>query len=152
VQSEAKEETSIDLTNDGEEQVYAGGSNKGDDGNKPGSGEGGSVANGKANDGPIESRLLVKVNLKVAAEKEEEILYHNLIVTTEKNIARAELELLVSGDNEKDDGLEIYTTDKGHVQGNKLKGIKLLAGKNQIKIRFSDNLKHSIKIKAYELQ
>jgi hypothetical protein len=38
------------------------------------------------------------------------------------------------------------------MQGNKLKGVALSTGRNQIKIRFADNLKHSIKIKAYEVQ
>ena len=97
----------------------------------------------------VEKQLMYKSHI---LNKENNNLYHNLIVNTEKDIARAELELLVSGDNDKDDGIEIYSTNNGTVQGNKLKGIALSTGKNQIKIRFADNLKHSIKIKAYELQ
>lgn len=62
------------------------------------------------------------------------------------------MELLVGGDNDKDDGIEIASTDNGIIQGNKLIGVSLSAGKNQIAIRFEDNLKHSIKLKAYEIQ
>lgn len=151
-QSEVKEETGVEITEDGEDNFTVGGDNEGGGGDEPGNDDGETPEPGEQGNEQKHNRVLVKVKLKVAAQKENNILYHNLIVNTEKDIARAELELLVSGDNDKDDGIEIYSTDNGIVQGNKLKGIALSTGKNQIKIRFADNLKHSIKIKAYELQ
>ncbi len=151
-QSEVKEESDIEGKDDGKETVTVGGDNEGGGGDEPGTDDGNTVGTGEQGDEPKDSRVLVKVKLKVAAQKEQNILYHNLIVNAEKDIAKAELELLVSGDNDKDDGIEISFTDNGTVQGNKLKGVALSAGKNEIKIRFADNLKHSIKIKAYELQ
>lgn len=151
-QSEVKEETGVEITEDGEENFTVGGDNEGGGGDEPGNDDGETPETGEQGNEQKDNRVLVKVKLKVAAQKENNNLYHNLIVNTEKDIARAELELLVSGDNDKDDGIEIYSTDNGTVQGNKLKGIALSTGKNQIKIRFADNLKHSIKIKAYELQ
>jgi hypothetical protein len=151
-QSEVKEETGVDVNEDGEESMTVGGDNEGGGGDEPGNDDGETPETGEQGNEQKDNRVLVKVKLKVAAQKENDILYHNLIVNTEKDIARAELEILVSGDNDKDDGIEIISTDNGTVQGNKLKGIALSTGKNQIKIRFADNLKHSIKIKAYELQ
>jgi hypothetical protein len=151
-QSKVKEETGVDVSEDGEETMTGGGDNEGGGGDEPGHYDGETPETGEQGHEQKDNLVLVKVKLKVAAQKENDILYHNLIVNTEKDIARAELELLVSGDNDKEDGIEIYSTDNGTVQGNKLKGIALSTGKNQIKIRFADNLKHSIKIKAYELQ
>jgi hypothetical protein len=151
-QSEVKEETGVEIIDDGEETFTIGGDNEGGGGDEPGNDDGETPETGEQGNEQKDNRILVKVKLKVAAQKEKDILYHNLIINTEKDITRAELELLVSGDNDKDDGIEIYSTDSGTIQGNKLKGIVLSTGKNQIKIRFADNLKHSIKIKAYELQ
>lgn len=151
-QSEVKEETGVEITEGGEETITVGGDNESGGGNKPGDDNGETSETCEQGNEQKDNRVLVKVKLKVAAQRENDILYHNLIVNTEKDIARAELELLVSGDNDKDDSIEIYSTDNGTVQGNKLNGIALSTGKNQIKIRFADNLKHSIKIKTYELQ
>lgn len=151
-QSEVKDEQDVDVTDDGEQKVTVGGDNKGGGGDEPGNDDGETGVTGTPTEEPRDTRVLVKVKLKVAAQKEQDILYHNLIVSAENDIANAELELLVSGDNDKEDGVAITSTDNGTVQGNKLKGVALSAGKNQIKIRFADNLKHSVKIKAYELQ
>lgn len=151
-QSEVKVETGVDVNKAGEESMTVGGDNEGVGGDQPGNEDGDTLETGEQANVQKDYRVLVKVKLKVAAQKENDILYHNLIIYTEKNIARAELELLVTGDNDKDDGIEIYSTDNGSVQGNKLNNIALSIGRNQIKIRFVDNLKHSIKIKAYELQ
>lgn len=150
--SEVKEDKEVDIRNEGEATVTVGGDNDGGGGDEPGTDIGDTVEIGDISDEPKDSKTLVKVQLKVAAQKENDILYHNLIVSAEKDISSAELELLVSGDNDRDEGIEISFTDNGTVLGNKLKGITLSAGKNEIKIRFADNLKHSIKIKAYELQ
>lgn len=151
-QSEVKDEQDVDVTDDGEEKITVGGDNEGGGGDEPGTDDGNTGETGTLTDEPKDTRVLVKVKLKVAAQKEQDIFYHNLIVSAERDIANAELELLVSGDNDKDDGIAISSTDKGNVQGNKLKGVALSAGRNQIKIRFADNLKHSVKIKAYEVQ
>jgi hypothetical protein len=151
-QSEVKEEIGIEVTDEEEETVTIGGDNEANGGEESGTDGEGTVDTGEQNDQPNDSRALVKVKLKVAAQKEQDIFYHYLIITAERKIERAELELHVSGDNDKDDDISISSTDKGTVQGNKLKDVPFSAGKNQIKVRFADNLKHSIKIKAYELR
>lgn len=115
-------------------------------------GPNGGISNGSPSENPSGSRILKKVKLKVAAQKGQGFFIHNLIIDSDDQIANGELELLVGGDNDKDDGIEIASTDNGIIQGNKLIGVSLSAGKNQIAIRFEDNLKHSIKLKAYEIQ
>lgn len=152
-QSEIKEEEDAELSQDGETKITVGGENESDDGNEVGSDDGDKEdAETKTDDEEKSSKILVKVKLKVAAQKEQDIFYHNLIISSDDAISNAELELLVSGDNDKDDGIAIISSDNGKIEGNKLKGLSLSVGRNQIKVRFADNLKHSIKIKAYEVQ
>ena len=151
-QSEVKEEDDADLTEDGETKVTVGGDNEGGGGDEASPDDGDTGDAGTKSDEEKNSRILVKVKLKVAAQKEQDFFYHNLIISSDNEISNAELELLVSGDNDKDDGIAIISSDNGNIEGNKLKGLSLSAGRNQIKVRFADNLKHSIKIKAYEVQ
>ena len=79
-------------------------------------------------------------------------MYHILIVNSDRKIDNAELNLLVGSDNEKDDSIEVIFSDIGIIEKNVIKEIPLNPGNNKIKIRFADNLKHSVKIKAYEIQ
>jgi len=152
-QSEIKEEEDAELSEDGETKITIGGENESGGGDEVGSDDGDKEDTGtKTDEQEKSSKILVKVKLKVAAQKEQDIFYHNLIISSDDAISNAELELLVSGDNDKDDGIAIISTDKGKIEGNKLKGLSLSVGRNQIKVRFADNLKHSIKIKAYEVQ
>lgn len=152
-QYEIKEEEFIEIEEDGETKITGGGENESDGGNKIGTGNGDKVdAGNKSDEQENSSKKLVKVKLKVAAQKEQDLFYHNLIISSDAVISNAELELLVSGDNDNDDGLAIISSDSGKVDGNKLKGLSFIIGKNKIKVRLGDNLKHSIKIKTYEVQ
>ena len=42
-------------------------------------------------------------------------------------------------------------SDKGQISDNKIKNVSLKKGKNMIRIRFENNLKHSINIRAYAI-
>lgn len=151
-QSEVKDDADTDMDDEGKEIITVGGDNESEEGNEFGTSDGDTGESGSQNNADKSTRVLIKVKLKVAAQKEQDIFYHNLIVSAEKDISNAELELLVSGDNDKDDGIAISSTDKGQIENNKLKSLSLSAGRNKIKVRFADNLKHSVKIKAYEIQ
>lgn len=118
----------------------------------PGPGPGGIGSKGLLSDNPTNGKVLRRVKLRVVAQKERDAYWHNLLINSEEYIEKAELELLVSGDNDRDDGIVIISTDFGQIEGNILRSLSLAAGKNQIKIRFADNLKHSIKVRAYEVQ
>lgn len=98
------------------------------------------------------TKVLRKVKLRVVAEKDGNFYNHTLIILCNEEIKNAELELFVGGDNDKDDEILIISTDVGIAKNNRIKNVILSAGKNLIKVRFADNLKHSIKIKTYEIQ
>ncbi len=152
-QSEAKEEADIEVAEDGEETITVGGENDSDGGDAPSSdlGDTGSAGN-RTDENPVKSKVVAKVNFKVAAQTENGNLYHYLIVNSDEEIENSELELLVGADNDRDDGVEIAETDKGIISKNAIKNLKLERGVTKIKIRFADNIKHSVKLKAYEIQ
>jgi hypothetical protein len=110
------------------------------------------INRGSSTDVPSESKVLKKVRLSVAAQKEDGIIYHYLIIKSDEDITNAEIELLVSSDNDKDDGIALISSDNGNIDKNKILKAMLFSGKNVIKIRFADNLKHTVKIKTYEIQ
>jgi hypothetical protein len=154
-QSDIKEDENVTPDEDGELPITTGTTEVDPNPNpdptpKPGPDE--NINAGSLTDNASGSKVLKKVKLKVAAQKEQDVFVHNLIINCDEPITNGELELLVSGDNDKDEGVAISFTDKGNVQGNKLKDIALSSGRNQIKICFADNLKHSVRIKAYEIQ
>ncbi len=152
-QSEIKGEQDAESVEDGDIKITLGGENENDGGDEVGSGDGDKDNTGeKSEEAEKGSKILVNVKLKVAGQREQDIFYHNLIISSDVAISNAELELLVSGDNDKDDGIAIISTDIGKIEGNKLKEFSLEVGRNKIKVRFADNLKHSLKIKAYEVQ
>lgn len=150
--SEIKKDENVVPDDAGDLDVTFGGGNGGD-GPKPPTPPGpDDISDGILTDTPSESKVLRKVRLKVAAQKENDTLYHILIITADNDFANAELELLVSSDNDKDAGIAIISTDNGEIERNRLKKVILFSGINFIKVQFGDNLKHSIKIKAYEVQ
>lgn len=149
---EVKESDKIEQDEDGGEKITSGGGNDGGGGDEPGEGESGGSKGRKNEDSPTKNKILIKVGLKVAAQRQNGHLFHNLIINADDNIPNAELELLVGADNDRDDSLEILETDNGDITQNTLKNVSLNYGRNLIKVRFADNLKHTIKMKAYELQ
>jgi hypothetical protein len=96
------------------------------------------------------SKLPVDINLRVIAKEENNQMYHNLIIHASKDIPNSEIEL-ITGSDSGDEMINISTTDMGKIRENRLIGLSLKSGINRIKVQFEDNIKHSIKVKAYEV-
>jgi len=152
--SQAKEDTAVNITEEGEENIIIGGENEGDNGGSeelpPGDGSD-SVKGGKSEESN-NNKVLVNVGLRVIAQKENNIQYHILVINSDRLINNAEIELMVGADNDRDSGIAIVASDNGLIENNVIKNLSLINGSNKIKIQFLDALKHSIKIKAYEVQ
>lgn len=151
--SEAREETGFEVTEEGDELITSGGENETEGGDSLSSDFGDTITKGNRREESLNnSWVLINVNLRVAAQRENGDLFHHLIINSQKEIENAELELLVGADNDRDERIEILSSDKGIVSQSTIKNLKLAAGVTKIKIRFADNIKHSVKIKAYEIQ
>ncbi|TRW25361.1 hypothetical protein FMM05_08640 [Flavobacterium zepuense] len=145
---EITKEFDMDVDIDGENKVMTGGGENGDgNSNQSDTHE----KKGSPNSQGEQSKTLIKIDFKVVAQFENEKLYHNLIINTPTNVSFAELELLVGADNDRSDGIQLTYTTVGETLNNIIKKVPLIAGKNLIKVCFADNIKHSIKLKAYEI-
>jgi len=156
VKQEVPEETEIEPIEDGFETITIGGENATVGGNDNPTDSGDTATTGNRADdetpNPTRSKILVNVRFRTLAQKASGILEHILLVYPEKDIANAELELFVGADNDREDGIAIVSSDTGTVEKNIIKNVKLQQGKNVIKIKFADNVKHSVKLKTYEYQ
>lgn len=151
--SEVQEESEVDNDEFGDETVIlGGGSNSKNGGDKIPNDNGDENEKGSKKEDAVLSKILIKVNFRVLAQKEKDKLFHILIINSERQINNVELELLVGADNDRDDGIEIKSSDNGLITKNIIKDVSLINGNNKIKIQFADDLKHSVKIKAYEIQ
>lgn len=97
-----------------------------------------------------QSKNAIDVTLRVIAKEENNEMYHNLILHVDRDISNSELELVTGCDN-GDEVTNIVFSNDGSFSENKLIGLALKSGINKIKVKFEDNIKHSIKVKAYEL-
>ena len=61
------------------------------------------------------------------------------------------IELLIAGEQETE-CLDITFSDKGDFNNNQVFGLQFSEGKNEVIVRFDDNMKHPIILKAYEFK
>lgn len=149
---EVHEKAETDYNEFGEEDIFFGGNNESEGGDATPTDIGDKADKGNKSDDATMGKTLVKVSFRALAQTENDELYHILIINSDKQIDNVELELLVGSDNDRDDGIEIRYSDLGTVEKNIIKNISLVSGNNKIKIRFVDYLKHSVKMRAYEIQ
>ena len=150
--SEVKESDDIEQSEDGSERITSGGENEGSGGNQPGGGDSGGSMGDKNEDSHTKSKVFINVGFRSFAQKDNGNLYHILVINADRQIEKAELELFVGSDNDRDDGVSISNSDSGTPEKNTIKNVKLESGSNKIKVQFVDNLAHSIKLRAYEIQ
>ncbi len=145
------DEGTVESDEEGEDKIITKGENKSGGGDERGQDDS-DVDSGIENSGNESNKLFLDVVLRVVAQREEGILYHFLIINSPNDVQNAEIELMVGSDNERDDGISLISTDNGIIDNNILNQVQLAKGRNIVKICFSDNVKHSIKVKTYEVQ
>lgn len=86
-------------------------------------------------------------------QNEEDGLYHYVIVTSENEIEDCTLVLTAMGDYGKEseeNRIFVVYSDSGDLHNGVINKLHLNAGKTTVKVKFEDNLKHSVNLKAYE--
>ena len=92
----------------------------------------------------------IKVKYRPFFQKEDGVIYHFISITSFEDCSEATVELIVKGEEEKEN-IFIESCSQGEPEENKIK--KLSFSKDNsllLKIKFEDNLPHSINLKAYE--
>ena len=105
-------------------------------------------------DGSSEKRMhrLIKVkSISVAHVDENNNLCHTLLIDSPEDVETTEIEVYDSTDNSDIVKADIYDCFDGDVDGNIISGISLKKGLNRIELAFNDDLKHTIKVQAYEV-
>ncbi|MCM1452751.1 MAG: hypothetical protein NC102_10875 [Clostridium sp.] len=97
-------------------------------------------------------KVYLPIKFRVAVQNEDGKNYHILIIHSNYDVIEGELELITIGE-QSDDAVEIVFSNNGDIHDNFLTGVVLEKDKrNTIKILFKDNMRHTLKLKAYENQ
>lgn len=93
----------------------------------------------------------IPVTFRVVAQMEDGKMFHNIIFHSDVATDNGEIELVVGGEqkNEIMEIAEVATKPSG-IRDNFITHLNVNEGKNIVKVRFADNMKHAIILKAYE--
>ncbi len=93
----------------------------------------------------------IPVTFRVIAEKENGKMYHSIIFHSPQSTSRGEIELIIGGEqNDEIPEIAKVLTQPSGIRDNFITNLRIVAGKNIVKLRFNDNMKHAIILKAYE--
>lgn len=91
----------------------------------------------------------VPVKYRTFAQDENGEIKHYIIIHSEQDIENGKISLLIAGDQE-DERINIRYANKGKAYQNILSDLHIEKGKNVIKIKLDDNMRHAIKLDVYE--
>ena len=94
----------------------------------------------------------VPVNYRSFALVENGKVIHNIVIHSDYDFENGRIDLIVGGD-QSDDVVTIKSCSvPGTIHENSISGLHIFKGKNILKIQFADNMKHAVKLDAYELK
>ena len=86
------------------------------------------------------------------AQKEENgRIAHFIVIHSDFDVENCRIDIVVGGE-QSDDVVAIKSCSLGTIVGNTIGGLHIQPGKNKLKITFADNMKHAVKLDAYELK
>ena len=78
------------------------------------------------------------------------MICHYVVLHPKEEIGNVRLHFFSVGED-GDEELQVEESNTGNVSGNIVRDIHLTEGRLRLKVRFTDNMKHSIKLAAEEL-
>lgn len=94
----------------------------------------------------------IPVEYRVIAENKNGSLVHTLIIHSDYDVSNGQIEILVGGED-GDEEVDIVSSSNGRVHDNLISGIVLKKEeRNLIDIKFSDSMKHIVKLTVYEFR
>lgn len=121
--------------------------------NTPGIQKPGDAKNSRTEDENGESGLFaspVSIPYRTFSQTENGSVYHYVVLHPQEDIGNVRLHFIAVGE-ENDEELNVAESDIGTVRGNTICDICLREGYVRMKVRFTDNMKHSVKLSAEEL-
>ena len=77
-------------------------------------------------------------------------IYHYVVLHPEEEIENVRLHFFAVGE-ESDEELQIAESNIGNISGNIIRDVHLPEGRLRLRVRFTDNMKHAVKLSAEEL-
>jgi hypothetical protein len=139
---------------DGDDVVNVGGGEDNDSDNpipNPSPTSGDQIDTGSA-DELGDSNTPIPVQFRIAAQSENGEVVHNLILHSSSELTGIQLVLKTGTDDGREEEVTITETDNGVASGSIIRNVNLIEGRNIVKVKFDDNLKHTLKLTAYEAQ
>ena len=104
------------------------------------------------NDNGQEGTLVIPIDVSYRSFAQEESgeIVHILIINSDIEVDNGRIDLVIVGEQD-DEFINIKKSDYGEVTKNRISNLSIPKGKSRLKIQFFDNMKYSIKIKAYEV-
>lgn len=92
--------------------------------------------------------VLMNVPVRVFAQESDGTIYHIIVIHSNRNVENGKMELVVCGE-QYDMQIDIVDADNGIANSNTITNMKFGAEIVRIKVRFADNMKHSVQTKLY---
>ncbi|MBR4553891.1 MAG: hypothetical protein IKO20_09290 [Bacteroidaceae bacterium] len=108
---------------------------------------------GSAEEG-IQGTMLTEIPVRYRsfAQIENGRTVHNIIIHSDYDILNGRIDLIIGGE-QSDDIVAIKKCSLGgKIEANSISGLHIQKGKNVLNIEFADNMKHAVKLDAYELK
>lgn len=92
----------------------------------------------------------ITIPYRTFSQNEEGVIYHHVILHSQEEIDNVRLHFYAAGED-NDEELQIAESNVGNISGNIIRDVHLTDGRLLLRVRFTDNMKHAIKLTAEEL-
>lgn len=93
----------------------------------------------------------ISIPYRTFSQFEGDGMYHYVVLHSEEEIENVRLHFFTVGEDNETEELQIADSNIGNVSGNIIRDVHLNEGRLRIRVRFTDNMKHAIKLSAEEL-
>ncbi len=99
---------------------------------------------------PTKGKHFIPMNvpIRIFAQEENGLVYHMVIIHSDRVVKNGKMDLIVCGE-QYDMEVQIVETDNGKASGNSITNMAFSNGIARIKIRFIDNMRHTVQAKLY---
>ena len=92
----------------------------------------------------------INIPYRTFSQVEAGKIYHYVVLHPREEVGNVRLHFYAVGE-ESDEELQVEESNIGNVSGNIIRDVHLPEGRLRLRVRFTDNMKHSIKLAAEEL-
>ena len=92
----------------------------------------------------------ISIPYRTFSQHEDGGIYHYVVLHPEEEIENVRLHFFAVGE-ESDEELQIAESNIGNISGNIIRDVHLTEGRLRLRVRFTDNMKHAVKLSAEEL-